>query len=541
MELEIKKPNNPGYKVGDNAPPFMDYPSLSSVVFKEGGEEINDLTNFCVDDVTVTGIDSISDNTVSVKHKGIPYHNVKVLINTDCGSRGPQINGGDSNSPPDEAFSSSSLHFIFPKGVTGKSWGGFGWSWEEDVETVEPIAQAIFQTNNDGKPIKCVGIIAVKQHGYISMEDEPDLLHPTYNVYIGLHFKYKTLTDDDVSVVITNDQYILYDFINSRVARIPNDDYSELINADFGESWYSYRNVFGSSDAKVRAIKMGVKGEIRDKILCFTNNIYSSQIIKCCDTGEVTSWIMVDLNHWYTPCNDSHHIKNSYGENDNTVINYDVMSWNGINIEDGYPDNAPTINDCYDEEYGCDAKIYSLREGKRSKKFFNPINNTNNEIITYFNTTVIGTYYKHDFHILVNDGDEDVYSIEYDYKGYRLQETAFIIVPTCNHIYCFSTQPNFISNFMYLPLIFVLLDNRGDDVVVSTFVNNDYGYISADSNVHYGDLFDYIRKKTISIFEDNTYHDESSALHFPYEFETELNFIAVPYDPRTHNLPYKPT
>ena len=231
MTYQIKKPNTPGYKINEDDPNFQDYPFLASL-----DVETNDLTDFCFDQaeviaiVSVKGLENGTENIIKVLYQEVEY-SIPVYIHTDVGTCASRINDNEQSNPINY-FKFSPL--MFPVRSDVKMYIG------DDVVTIGKSKNVIVQVLiENSEPVCAISVIddglSVFWDRIGKSHDSYKNTYPTWRMYYRVHIVSSRISitdhDDDSFTRYDENYYLLYDVLNKCLARIPNQTYTELIDA----------------------------------------------------------------------------------------------------------------------------------------------------------------------------------------------------------------------------------------------------------------------------------------------------------------------
>lgn len=171
-EYDIIKPAFP--PLAD--PPPDHYEFLASVGLAE-----KTLGATCVKEVEITGITSITENTVQVLYDGVEYAGIPVWIQTDVGTRTRQIKG-ELATAPEQYFERAATLFPIQ--------GGVQLTLNPADISVVPKALALIKVNQEQQTATPVGIISAVQSvrqqrgGFENVQK----VFPTWKTYVKIKF-----------------------------------------------------------------------------------------------------------------------------------------------------------------------------------------------------------------------------------------------------------------------------------------------------------------------------------------------------------------
>jgi len=225
----ITKPNFPGYteeEVEDNV-----YRYLASIEMTP-----EELTNTCIVEAEVTGIDDAILGLVTVKYDEVEYSSVPVWIHTDQGTRLRQLNEEEAVDAPDY-FENAAMHFMFKSGCRIRPWDTVANDWAFIIHNASKPTVRVIARFEEEVPVDIIGVIEVVHNitdGYLI---EPGgggityawktVAYPTFRPYILIEVKgYRNTSYPPLAFYSA-----LYDIRTGEIAIIPNETYTELTDA----------------------------------------------------------------------------------------------------------------------------------------------------------------------------------------------------------------------------------------------------------------------------------------------------------------------
>lgn len=246
-------------------PPSEDPTYLASV-----GLTQRQLENLCVGTANVVGVTDLDNNLVSVEFDSVIYEDVPVWMHTDRGTFAAQEQEEEQTDPADY-FEGAASQFVYYEDSYFDRWNDTTNVWYS-TNAVKPYVFVLHYRDEvpDGQQ-RVVGVVGIKSHRLESTGP-----WPTHQFFFAIEFSYVVL--DINAAGTTHSAYVMWDLATGEVAKIPNPTFTNMVDADFGETHTDYEYFF-KADGDYQGVTRITNG-LDDTDLNYYDHYY-----------DVSSWI----------------------------------------------------------------------------------------------------------------------------------------------------------------------------------------------------------------------------------------------------------